>query len=240
MAQPDSPPPRSPRPPPAGLPTFAVSVVYQNTGRLPAEMRRRVSAPAGVEARQPFFASLSGLVLVKQARRRRFGYEGEDSLAQFAVGYTDTDLAVSFSNFGSSWRRDGDIWRFAGGEILLTLSVGVHVDERANAAGRRRCLELILEHELLHVRDEIDIVTNWLPAQALADAFVRANVSADARIPANDFDARIRGTGDGRGSALEQRIQRQIYIFESGDRAAALHRGRPQDMRNIGRCMGAG
>jgi hypothetical protein len=227
-----------PDPPPAGSPTFSARVVYQNPDLLPREELRGITVPQGVEARRPFFRDLAGIVLVKQARGRRFEYTNQDTLGAFAVGYTDTDLAVCFADLGAAWRRDGDFWRFAGGQVVLTLSIGVYVDERANARGRRRCVDLILTHEFLHVRDEIDIVTNWLPTAALADAFVRANLSASARVPASDFDDRIRGSGDGRGSALERRLRRELYIVESSDRAAALHRSRPQDMRTIGRCMG--
>jgi hypothetical protein len=227
-----------PNVPAAGQPTFAGRVVYQNIDALSDDLRRGVAIPAGVEARQPFFRTLAQIVQVQQARSRRFDYPQAGSLSTFAVGYTDTDLSVSFANFGRSWRSEGEFWRFTGGEVVLTCSIGVYVDERAGTAERRRCLEMILTHEFLHVRDEIDIVTNWLPREALGDAFVRSNLSPQTRIPAVHFDTRIRGSGDGRGSDLERRIQRELYIRESSDRAAALHRDRPQDMQAIGRCMG--
>lgn len=234
MAQPDP-------TPLTNLPAFGTRIVYQNPDALPREQRRGVSVPQGVEARRPIFRSLAGIVLVKQARAQRFDYTSQDTLATFAVGYTDTDLAVSFADFARAWRRDGEFWRFCGGQVQMTLSIGVYVDERANAAARRPCVDMILTHELLHVRDEIDIVTtNWLPTAALADAFVRANLSSAARVPAAHFDEWIRGSGDGRGSAFERRLRHNLYIVESSDRAAALHRSRPQDMRNIGRCMGTG
>jgi hypothetical protein len=229
-----------PNPPTAARLTFTARIVYQNAEALPAELRRGVTVPAGVEARRPTFRTLAQIVQVQQARGRRFNYANAGDLSRFAVGYTDTDLAVSFADFGRSWRSEGDFWRFCGGEIVLTCSIGVYIDERANTAARRRCLEMILTHELLHVRDEIDIVRNWLPREALQDAFIRSNLSAEARVPATNFDTRIRGTGDGRGSDLERRLQRELYIRESSDRAAALHRNRPQDMQAIGRCMGAG
>jgi hypothetical protein len=229
------PPPNSPT---AGEPRFTARIVYQNAEVLPAELRRGVTVPAGVEARRPIFRTLAQIVQVQQARGRRFNYTNAGDLSHFAVGYTDTDLSVSFAEFGRSWRCEGEIWRFCGGEIVLTCSIGVYVDERANTADRRRCLEMILTHELQHVRDEIDIVRNWLPLEALKDAFVRANLSAQTRVPAIDFATRIRGTGDGRGSDLERRLQRELYIRESSDRAAALHRSHPQDMLAIGRCMG--
>lgn len=230
------PPPNAPT---TGQPTFTARIVYQNIGALPDELRRRVTIPAGVEARLPFFRTLAQIVEVQQARGRRFNYPNADSLSYFAVGYTDTDLSVSFADFGRSWRSEGDYWRFNGGEVVVTCSIGVYVDERANTDARRRCLEMILTHELLHVRDEIDLVSNWLPNAALQDAFVRSNLSPQARIPATHFAAWIRGNGDGRGSDLERRVQREVYIHESSERAAALHRARPQDIQTIGRCMGA-
>lgn len=223
-----------------GQPRFTARIVYQNQSPLPADLRRRVTVPAGVNARLPIFRSLAAIVHVQQARGQRFNYPHGGNLSHFAVGFTDTDLTVSFTNLAGSWRREGDYWQFCGGEIVLTCSIGVYVDERANTAARRRCLGMILTHELLHVRDEIDIVSNWLPRQALTDAFVRANLSREARVPAVQFDTRIRGTGDGRGSDLERRLQRELYIRESSNRAAALHRTHPQDMQSIGRCMDTG
>ena len=228
------PPPAAPR---AGQPTFSARVVYQSDHAVPAEIRKRIGVPAGVEARQPFYASLAGIVQVRQARQRRFGYQEDGGLGGIAAGFTDTDLTVAFADFARSWQRDGEVWKFLGGALVLTLAVGVHIDERTRQAGRRRCLEMILEHELLHVRDEIDIVTNWLPAAALADSFVRASLTAAARVPAAHFDAWIRGSGDGGGSDLERRLQRELYIAESGTRAATLHRQRPKDTQRITACL---
>lgn len=222
---------------PAGLPNFVVTVVHQNTQALPANFTPRPVAPAGVPARLPFFGSLAALVDVQIARQRRFGYPSSATLGGFAAGYTDTDLTIDFADFANQWRCDAGFWTFRGGDIALTLSLGVHADERTQPAGKRRCLAMILEHEWIHVQDEIDIVTNWLPGEALADAFVRANVSAQARIPANDFDDRIRGTGNGRGSALERRLQRELYLHESSRRAAAVHSRRPRDGDRIRQCI---
>lgn len=221
----------------AGLPNFVVSVVHRNTQPLPADFRPRPQAPAGVPLRLPFFGSLADIVNVQIARQRRFDYPSSATLGGFAAGYTDTDLAVGFADFANQWRCESGFWRFLGGDVSLTLSIGVHADERTRPAGKRRCLAMILEHEWIHVQDEIDIVTNWLPREALADAFVRANLSAAARIPAADFDARIRGTGSGRGSALERRLQRELYLHESSSRAAALHARRPRDGERIVQCI---
>lgn len=226
-----------PVPPPAASPTFSARIVYQSAQSVAADVKKRISVPAGVEARQPFYASLAGIVGVRQARHRRFNYQQDGGLGGIAAGFTDTDLAVAFADFDKSWQRDGEVWKFLGGELVLTLSIGVHIDERTRQPARRRCMELILEHELLHVRDEIDIVTNWLPAQALADAFVRASLSPAARVPAAHFDAWVRGDGDGRNSDLERRLQRELYIAESGARAAALHRSRPKDSQRITACL---
>lgn len=221
----------------AGQPTFKGRIVYQNVDVMPDALRRGVTIPSGVEAKAPIFRTLAEIVGIQQERARRYNYQNSADLSHFAVGYTDTDLAVSFADITRSWRLERDFWHFTGGEIVLTCSIAVYVDERAKHAAKRRCLEMILTHEFLHVRDEIDIVTNWLPAEALNDALVRATLSPQARVPAHQFDERVRGNGDGRGSSLERRIQRELYIYESSERAAKLHRARPQDMQAIGQCM---
>ena len=117
-----------PAAPPAGLPTFSARIVYQSAQAVAADVKKRIGVPAGVEARQPFYASLAGIVGVRQARQRRFNYLEDGGLGGIAAGFTDTDLTIAFADFARSWQRDGEVWKFLGGERVLTLSVGVHID----------------------------------------------------------------------------------------------------------------
>jgi hypothetical protein len=55
-------------------------------------------------------------------------------------------------------------WSFQGGTVYFDLSLSVYVDE--GFGQHPEALALVLEHEWLHVADEIETVTRYLPAQA--------------------------------------------------------------------------
>lgn len=220
------------------LPTFVGRVTWQNPLLLPAELYPPMSVPPGVAPHFPFLVPLAEIVRRSQARRDRYGYSVDltNALSRFPAGYTDTSLRLSFPDLKRQWRREGREWLFDGGQILLTLEVGVYADERAG--DRDEALVRILEHELLHVRDEIELVQQWLPARALRTPFVTSHFRAP--IPEAEFQRRICGSGDGSGSELEQLIQRSLWIPESSSRARVLHEQRPEDGERIRQLLGDG
>jgi hypothetical protein len=86
-----------------------------------------------------------------------------------------------------------------------------------------------------HVRDEQVIVNVDLPARLLAHSAIMSDFKAP--INASDFGRRIRGSGDGSGSELEQSIQRIVWIYMSSDKASELHREHPQHGVDVVSCL---
>jgi hypothetical protein len=214
---------------------FFGRVRYKNQILLPRGLYPPISVPPGVVAYHPFAASMADMIRLGTERRRKYDYTVDltDALSRFPAGYTHTDLAVRFVNFDRQWRRDGSFWRYQGGQVCLDLTVAVYADERAS--DRPRCLMLILEHELLHVADEIDIVTNWLPHAVARARFIPGHFQIPIRD--DEFNSQLRGPGQGEGSGFERIIQRSLWIPESSRRAARLHAEHPEDGKKIKECM---
>lgn len=217
---------------------FFGRVRYRNQLLLPRGLYPPITVPTGVPVYHPLAASMADMIRIATERRRKYDYVVDltDALSRFPAGYTHSDLAVRFVDFDRQWRRDGSSWRYQGGRICLDLTVAIYADDRAS--DRPRCLMLILEHELLHVADEIDIVTNWLPQAVARAKFLPGHFQVP--IPDREFDARIRGSGAGEGSEFERIIQRSLWIPESSRRAAKLHADHPEDGKKIKECLDRG
>lgn len=213
-------------------PRYEARVRYRNELLLPTSLYPDVEVPDGVPCWQPFLVPTAEMVTLASDRANRYGYRANVSLDRFPSGYVRSDLDVRFENFDRQWRRDGDIWRFRGGTIHLRLTLAIYVDERAR--NRPRCLSMILSHELLHVADEIDLVTAWLPSRATAATANRLQSVHD-----NLLERAVKGTGAGGGSELE-RVIRELWIPQSSLRARELHRRRPDDASRIAECLGIG
>lgn len=204
---------------------------YSNELLLPRGLYPPIDAPEGVPVWAPFLVSMADMVTEAIGRRNRYGYATRASLDAFPSGYTRSDLTLRFVNFSRQWRFEASRWHYQGGQICLELTLGIFADERAE--DRLECLSMILTHELKHVADEIDIVTNWLPRRAPIELRSRF-----APLGERAFERAMRGRGDGQGSDLERAVQ-QLWIEESSRRAQALHSERPEDGTRIRDCINA-
>jgi hypothetical protein len=213
------------------IPHFFGVVRYSNQLLLPRGLYPPIDAPEDVPVWAPFMVSMAEMVTEAIDRRNRYGYATRASLDSFPSGYTRSDLTLRFVNFSRQWRSEASRWHYQGGQICLELTLGVFADERAE--DRPQCLSMILTHELKHVADEIDIVTNWLPRRAPIELRSRF-----APLGQNAFERAMRGRGDGRGSNLERAVQ-GMWIEESSRRAQALHSQRPEDGARIRDCINA-
>ncbi|MEQ9409729.1 MAG: hypothetical protein RIK87_18480 [Fuerstiella sp.] len=86
-------------------------------------------------------------------------------------GYTYADVTGTFPNPSRQWRRTGDEWHFQGGGVCLNMTLGIYVREEYRNTGER--FSVIMSHELLHVKDEVDILYSWLAGQIGRHALVR-------------------------------------------------------------------
>lgn len=194
--------------------------------------------PAPHQTPAPAFVSLADLVRVRQERQRLYGYTPPASSAlDIAAGFTDARFSVRFVDFATQWRRDGDYQVYLGGTVRLAFRLRIYADERTRPAARHACLALLMNHELLHLRDDIEIATGWLGAALERDPFVRGALTVGSRVRVDRFTPDIQGAGDGAGSYLERRIIQSVYLPEEFRRAAALHAARPHDIQRLSDCL---
>lgn len=88
---------------------------------------------------------------------------------------------IRFADANAQWRRSSASgsehgpWKFEflGGDVFLDLEMGIYlaksVDYNPKDDLSVQIFARIYEHELLHVLDEIDIATKWLPPQLLGE-----------------------------------------------------------------------
>ncbi len=220
-----------------GAAIFVGQVNFVNQLLLPRGLYPEINVPSDVTVYDAIPKTLAEMVTISIDRRNQYAYTTESNYNGFSfpAGYTRSDLSVRFADFDRQWQCTNGQWRYLGGRIELNLSLAVYADRRAES--KPRCWAMILEHELLHARDEIEIVKNYLPNTLNNSPIVRGFLQQPTS--AADFDRAIRGTGAGAGSEFEQRIQRIIWVPESSRRAAQLHLQRPGDGDAIRDCINA-
>jgi hypothetical protein len=218
-------------------PVFNSSVNYTNQLLFPRELYPPIDIPPEVVVYDGIAKTRADMVNMATERRNRYQYlpNSSDRMLVLPVGYTLSDLAVRFEDIDRQWDCRNQRWYFCGGRIKLELTLGIYITREAiNKPG---CWAMILEHEMRHVMDELDIVHNFLP-QTLASS-PRTRGFLQGAILDDDFDRVIRGSGAGEGSEFEQNIQRFVWVIESSNRATALHNRRTQDGPAISACLGA-
>ena len=185
---------------------------------------------------KPRFATPAELVKLAIARRQKYGYRDEQG-ARLATpaGYTLTDLKIRIINLRRQWRKKSTshYWQYFGGDICLELKITVFVTTRAES--RQGCIDLIMAHEMLHVADEINIATNVLPKRLPHQKYMKSYFAS--LIADRDFRRLVAGDGQGRGSQLEEDIQRIAWVPESGRMAAELHAAHPAHAAEIEECL---
>ena len=218
-----------------GVARFVGQVRFVNQLMFPRELYPEINVSPDLTVYDAISKSMAEMITISIERRDKYGYQTEANLGSFPAGYTRSDLDVRFENFDQQWRRNGDNWVYQGGSIKLELTLAVYADQRAK--NRARCWSLILEHEYLHVCDEIDLVMNHLPQTLNSSPIIRGYLQMPT--PDREFNDTFRGRGSGEGSEFERRIQESIWIGESSRRSASVHQRRPNDGQAIRDCINA-
>lgn len=155
---------------------------------LPAELFS-ISVPRGVDA----FDVRSPNVVDAAEMMRLAPNSGASSSGQLAIvnGLVTAKLTISFADPKKQWRKTPlshgsqsphGPWQFefTGGDVFLDLELAIYVAKSVDYDPKDdlsvQIFALIYEHELLHVLDEIDIVTRWLPAHVLAEPTVERHL----------------------------------------------------------------
>lgn len=183
----------------------------------------------------PEYTIRNDMQKIAEERGKRYGYFDPQKKVGLGnpAGFTRSDLSIRFDNLKCQWLLSSGKYHYQGGIIYLDLELTVYVV--AEAKNKPRCRDLIMKHEMSHVEDELEIVNKTLPTSSQMHKSIISDFSSP--IKQSDFDKRIRGSGDGSGSELEQFIQRKIWVFMSSNKAEALHKKHPKHADEISFCL---
>ena len=157
---------------------FKPRLTFGNDSLLPVSLYG-IRIPHGLspsDVRSPNFVSPAVMVSMLRAPQSHHG-----TGLGVTHGLTTADFKVSFADFAQQWRqirngRSAPFWQFYGGDVYLDLTITVHVLEGDRPQPKddlsSRLFAIIMEHELLHVADEIDIINKWVPANLYRDDMV--------------------------------------------------------------------
>jgi hypothetical protein len=145
------------------------------------------------------------------------------------AGLTTADFSVRFDDMQRQWptvsgaspRR-----QFQGGIVYWDLLMAVYVVE--GFRDFEQIQTTIMEHELLHVADEIGIVKDYMAAQARQDDYVRRYLLEGQPVDESMFRTWFLGTG------FQDWIKNGIWVPEHNRRAESRDSG-PEWQRYRGR-----
>lgn len=144
---------------------FVPRIRYGNKQQLSLKLYPNLKVPVGVSARAPHIISQDKMVV----RARNTGiHKGLTTVA----GLTEAQMSLSFANPKKQWKqmkrsraRSGrgheSLWKFQGGCVYVDLTVTIYVSSAYHEYAPQ--FAFIMEHEYLHVSDEIDIITRHMP-----------------------------------------------------------------------------
>lgn len=189
---------------------FEPRVQYRNELLLPLGLYPPIRVPPGVSVRAPFFVSAQEMF--RLAPSRTITVVGGLTKAEFSIRFPDSAQWRQVRSGGAALR-----WQFQGGVVHLDVTLALYVAEGFQRDAR--VFATIMEHELLHVYDEIDLVTRYMPAQALNDQYTQRYLVQGREVDDSMFQRWFRGAG------FEQWIRDGIWVPEHNRRAQVRDSG---------------
>jgi len=180
---------------------FKPRISYRDDLLLPASSYG-IRVPAGLSAGSvpaPTYVSPEQMLALRKSQPQ---HQAGGGIA-ITHGLTTADFALCFSNFQAQWRQVSanaavPFWQFQGGDVYFEVTIGVSVLEGnrpdPNDAESRQIFAILMEHELLHVLDEIDIVSQWMPSRGYQDQMVRRYLGDAQTVDDSMFRHWFRGT----------------------------------------------
>jgi hypothetical protein len=108
-------------------------------------------------------------------------------------GLVTAEFDISFPAKTTQWKAvDGGKYRqFQGGTVNLDLKFGVYLwdylkPKKQDEIGDK-IFAIVMEHELLHVLDAVDVVSRWLPQKAYSDIQIKRLLSKGRPLPEKDY-----------------------------------------------------
>ncbi len=180
---------------------FKPRISFGNDLLLPAAMYG-IRAPAGLSSTSvPAPNFIDPTTMVSLLRSASGGHGRGLGVTH---GLTTSEFAVTFANPAQQWRqvRTGAAvpsWQFQGGDVFFDTTITVYVLEGDRPQPgddlSRQLFAIIMEHELLHVLDEIDIVSRWMADEAYKDEKVLRYLSNAQPVDNAMFQSWFRGSG---------------------------------------------
>ena len=140
---------------------FTSYVHYENQIMVPISYYPGLLVPPGVPVYEPFAVSF--------ARMSQLAPDKFPAPAGLTVA--TRDLSVKLQGI---WKQSGTgpvTWQWQGGAMQLEVAVAVYMIDKYRPV--EKLFELILSHELMHVQDDIDIVSQYLPQELPRDPLVK-------------------------------------------------------------------
>ena len=144
----------------ASMLRFVPSVRYDNQLLVPVSYYPGLSVPAGVPVYEPIAVSFG-----------RMSQLAPDKIPAPAGLTVPSTISVKLLG---RWKQTGAApaqWQFQGGDLQLQVTIAVYIIDKFRPV--EKLFELILSHELLHVKDDIDIVSQYLPRELPRDEYVK-------------------------------------------------------------------
>jgi hypothetical protein len=171
-------------------------VDYLNPLLMPLELYPRIRVEPGVSVRFPAIISTERMIELSRNTTGQGGTLGT------VGGLTEAYFYLEFADFRTQWRpvripgaRDGH-WQFQGGVITLAVAIKVFVRDAYDPGKDSTNLAifaLIMEHELHHVFDEIELVRQDMPSQIRTHPTFQRWLERQEPMPANDFNRLVSG-----------------------------------------------
>jgi hypothetical protein len=171
---------------------FKAQIIYANKGKISADVYG-INVPATI-----LRSNIPAPKIVNTATMNsKASHQQKVGMLTAVGGLVVPHLKLRFPDIKKQWKSVGpagprSMWYFQGGDVYFDLTLEVYILEtfRPNAADpiSKKLFGVVMEHELLHVHDEIDVVKNWLPKTAYQDKKVKSLLSDGRPLGKKDYE----------------------------------------------------
>ncbi len=159
---------------------FKPRVIYQNPKKLDRSKYPKFKVPKGVEVRMPTLVDASKMQKLSPLKT-----------VGAVAGLTTATFSMHFADIKKQWKQvrtqaPKPMWVFQGGDLYLDVKITVYVAQGFET--QKKAFATIMEHELLHVEDEISVVKSYLPKEMLNDTYVKSHLIQGSSVADKTFD----------------------------------------------------
>ena len=140
---------------------FTPSVHHESQAIVPVSNYPGLLVPPGVPVHEP--------IAISFARMSQLAPDKFPAPAGLTVATGELSMKLQ-----GTWKPTETapvMWKWQGGDMQLDVTVAVYIIDKYQPV--KKLFEVILSHELMHVEDDIDIVTLYLPQELVKDPYVK-------------------------------------------------------------------